>query len=92
MKTLQLLAFVALMSATAMPSIAQEQGRSHPPSTSSVSYGPGFSGPGLTGPGSSGPRKRSRFMLRKANCVGIGRGTKEICGVGDIVGADELRL
>jgi hypothetical protein len=55
MNTLQLLAFVALMSATAMPSIAQEQGRSHPPSTSSGSYGPGFSGPGLTGPGSSGP-------------------------------------
>jgi len=26
-------------------------------------------------------RKRSRFILRKANCVGIGRGTKEICGV-----------
>ena len=55
MKSLQLLAFVALMSATAMPSLAQEQGRTHPPSTSSGSYGPGFSGPGLTGPGSSGP-------------------------------------
>jgi hypothetical protein len=53
MKILQLLAFVALMSATAMPSFAQEQGRSHPPSTSPGFYGPGFSGPGLAGPGSS---------------------------------------
>ena len=55
MKTLHLLAFVPLITATAMPSFAQEQSRSHPPSTSSGSYGPGFSGPGLTGPGSSGP-------------------------------------
>ena len=55
MKTLQVLAFVALMSTTATPSLAQDQARSHPPSTSSGSYNPGFSGPGLTGPGSSGP-------------------------------------
>src|SRR5215471_20095700 len=55
MKTPQLLSFVALMSAAAMPSFAQERDSSPPPSTSSGSYGPGFSGPGLTGPGSTGP-------------------------------------
>ena len=63
MRTLRLLTFVALMSATAIPwALAQDQvgagplntpGR--PSSISEGSYGTGFYGPGLTGPGSSGP-------------------------------------
>jgi hypothetical protein len=60
MKTIQLLIFVVLISATAMPwALAQDNavgnGTAQSPSTSEGSYGTGFYGPGVTGPGSYGP-------------------------------------
>jgi len=60
MKTIRLLTFIVLMSATAMRwALAQDNiGQGLParsPSISEGSYGTGFYGPGLTGPGSYGP-------------------------------------